>query len=227
MRVRKKKHTDEKILAFKNFVFDKTREEELKNYFGKWNDLFPNKKSPLFVELGTGKGDFISTVAEMFPERNFIGIEQEQEVLYKAARKVDEKKLTNVKLACVDVKHLAEIFDAGEIFGLYINFCDPWPKARHAKRRLTSKNFLQLYRNLIQKNGHLYFKTDNENLFDFSLEEFASENLLVKNISRDLHSEQAQENYQPAFLEETIKTEYERKFSELGEKIFRCEVIFP
>ena len=171
MRLRRKPWVNEAIHEFDDFVFPKDcpASEEQK---GHWRDEVFERQADLFVELGTGKGDFISNLAERFPEKNFIGIEAEQDVLYSAAKKVQEKALTNVRLLVFDIHQIAEIFAPEEVSGFYLNFCDPWPKARHAKRRLTHVSFLEKYRQLLKKDGRLFFKTDNRPLFDFSLEQF-------------------------------------------------------
>ena len=179
---------------------------------------FPRYRSRQRVlELGTGKGDFISQLAELHPDINYIGIEMQQDVLYSAAKKIAERELKNVRLLVFDINHIEDIFAEGEVDRFYINFCDPWPKKRHAKRRLTHVGFLEKYRRLLKKPGELHFKTDNRPLFDFSLEQFEEAGLRVQDVSYDLHAENRPDN---------IMTEYERKFSGFGEKINRCEVIF-
>ena len=215
MRLRRKPWVDEAIHEFDDFVFARASQlgEEKK---GGWGQLF-GREAPLHVELGTGKGDFISQLAQLHPEINYIGIEAQQDVLYSAARKVQERQLSNVKLLVFDINELENIFAPAEVDRFYVNFCDPWPKARHAKRRLTHVNFLEKYRRLLKKGGTLFFKTDNRPLFDFSLEQFELAGLRVEDVSFDLHAEQRPDN---------IMTEYERKFSGFGEKINRCEVTF-
>ncbi len=183
---------------------------------GHWHEVF-GRKAPLHVELGTGKGSFITQLAEENPEVNFIGIEAQQDVLYYAAQKVREKGLTNVRLLVFDINHVLNIFAPSEINRLYINFCDPWPKARHAKRRLTHANFLDKYRILLSVGGEIFFKTDNRPLFDFSLEQFVACNLEVNEVTYDLHNSDYQGN---------VMTEYEKKFSSMGTPINRCEVKF-
>lgn len=216
MRLRKKPWIDEAILDFKDFVYDKSQPigEEKK---GQWEALF-GREADLHVELGTGKGDFISQMAQRHPEINFIGIEAQQDVLFYAAKKVKELGLTNVRLLTFDINDIENIFNPGEVTRFYVNFCDPWPKAKHAKRRLTHVLFLEKYRTLLQAGGKLFFKTDNRPLFDFSLEQFAEAGLVVDALSFDLHNSSMTDN---------IMTEYERKFSGFGEKINRCEVVFP
>ena len=184
---------------------------------GHWHDIF-GRTAPLYVELGTGKGKFISEMAEKHPEINFVGIESQQDVLYYVAQKVREKKLTNVRLLVFDVNHLLEIFENGEVNRLYINFCDPWPKVRHAKRRLTHGIFLDKYAMVLAAGGEIFFKTDNRILFDFSLEQFAEKDLLMDKVTFDLHE---------SGLLDNVMTEYETKFSGMGTKINRCEIKFP
>lgn len=215
MRLRRKPWVDEAIHDFDDFVFPKDRPagEEQK---GRWDEVF-GCQAPLYVELGTGKGDFISQLAQRHPEVNFIGIEAQQDVLYSAAKKVRELGLSNVRLLVFDINNVENIFAEHEVSQFYINFCDPWPKARHAKRRLTHIGFLRRYEKLLKKPGRLIFKTDNRPLFDFSLEQFEEAGLKVEDVSYDLHSENRPDN---------IMTEYERKFSGFGEKINRCEVVF-
>ena len=216
MRLRRKPWIDEAILEFSSFVYDKGAAlgEEKK---GQWAEIF-GRQAPLHVELGTGKGTFISQLALRHPDVNFIGIEAQQDVLYYAAQKVAELGLKNVRLLTFDINQIENIFAPGEVSLFYINFCDPWPKARHAKRRLTHTSFLEKYRKLLIPGGKILYKTDNRPLFDFSLEQFELAELGVERLTFDLHKDQDETN---------IMTEYERKFSGYGEKINRCEVIFP
>ena len=202
MRLRKKPHIDEKLQNFADFV---TR-----------GDVQPITKDPareLYVELGTGKGDFITQIAERNPQINFIGLEVEATCVLAAARKVREKKLSNVRLIVFDVSNIAELFAAHEIDRLYINFCDPWPKKRHAKRRLTNVRFLELYRKILKDGGEIHFKTDNRGLFDYSLEQFALAGMTVSDVTNDLHAAEPPDN---------IRTEYETKFSAEGVPINFC-----
>jgi tRNA (guanine-N7-)-methyltransferase len=216
VRLRRKPWVDEAIHNFDSFVFSKDMEigEEKK---GQWAEIF-GRQAPLHVELGTGKGDFLSQMAERNPDINYIGIEMQQDVLYSAAKKIAALELKNVRLLVFDINKIQDIFAPGEVDRFYINFCDPWPKKRHAKRRLTHVGFLEKYRGLLKQGGEIHFKTDNRPLFDFSLEQFEEAKLTVRDVSFDLHAENRPDN---------IMTEYERKFSGFGEKINRCEVIFP
>lgn len=213
MRLRKKPWVTEAIKEYHDIVLENPGSEKC----GQWASVFEREAS-LHVELGTGKGRFISELADRHPDINFIGIEAQQDVLYYAAQKVRERELTNVRLLVFDINNIQDIFAEGEVSRFYINFCDPWPKARHAKRRLTHTGFLEKYRRLLAKGGQLFFKTDNRPLFDFSLEQFEQSHLTTANITYDLHS---------SGLTDNIMTEYEAKFSSLGVKINRCEVIFP
>ena len=211
MRLRKKPHTLEKLENFSDFV---TTEKIDSSRAGNWRKLFGNE-NPLHVELGTGKGDFICAMAEKNPQINFVGIEMEAEVVLKAARKIDEKNLSNVKIIVFNVNQIEEIFAENEIDRLYINFCDPWPKKKHAKRRLTYITFLQKYKKILKPAGEIHFKTDNRALFDFSLEQFELANLKVRDVSYDLHANEPPEN---------VRTEYENRFSAAGVPINRAVV---
>ncbi len=206
MRIRKKRNVNEKLLNFDDIVINNDID---------WRKDRSDKK--LFVELGTGKGDFISQLAERNPDIYFMGLEMEATVVYAAARKVREKNLTNVRLMVFDINNIETLFNEDEIDRLYINFCDPWPKKRHAKRRLTYIKFLEKYRNILKPEGEIQFKTDNRGLFDFSLEQFELINAKVSEVTFDLHADNPVDN---------IETEYERKFSSLGVPICRCVVKF-
>lgn len=211
MRLRKKPHTEEKLKNFADFVTLEKIGEECQ---GKWAEKFGGDVArKLYVELGTGKGDFITQMAEINTDINFLGLEAEAEVVLKAARKLDEKNLSNVRLAVFDINGIENIFAENEVDRFYINFCDPWPKKRHAKRRLTYVTFLEKYKKILKANGEIHFKTDNRGLFDFSLEQFDAAGLKVRDVNFDLHAEEPPEN---------IRTEYENKFSAQGVKINRC-----
>ena len=196
MRLRKKPHTDEKLQNFADFVTH-----------GEVQPIKKDSARKLYVELGTGKGDFISQAAEKNLQINFIGLEVEATCVLAAARKVREKNLSNVRLIVFDVENITEIFSEHEVDRLYINFCDPWPKKRHAKRRLTHARFLELYKKILKRGGEIFFKTDNRALFDFSLEQFNLAGLKIFNVTNDLHAAEPPDN---------IRTEYENKFSAAG-----------
>ncbi|MGI6092707.1 MAG: tRNA (guanosine(46)-N7)-methyltransferase TrmB [Negativicutes bacterium] len=214
MRLRKKPWIAEAINQYNDFV----HQDIDSSVQGRWQEVF-SRSAPLHVELGTGKGRFITETAALNPDINYIGIEAQLDVLFYAAQKAAAKELKNIRLLVFDINNILDIFADNEIDQLYINFCDPWPKARHAKRRLTHINFLNKYRQIIKSGGRLFFKTDNKALFEFSLEQFAENGLIVENVTFDLHNSE--------FAEKNIMTEYEQKFSGLGMKIHRCEVVFP
>lgn len=179
---------------------------------GTWRQWF-SVPGPLSVELGTGKGQFLRQLAAQNPEQCFIGIEKEAGVLLQAVRRTQELGLTNLRFVLADVKDLAALFAPAEMDALYINFCDPWPKSKHQKRRLTHAAFLAVYRSLLAREGTLRFKTDNRFLFDFSLESFVSAGMELLEVSYDLHREPAM----PVFM-----TEYETKFVAAGMPIYQC-----
>lgn len=179
---------------------------------GRWHEEF-GRMAPLHVELGSGKGAFLGEMALRAPAINFVGIEAAREVLYQAAKRMAGGEAANARLLHFDAGSVVDIFAPGEVDRLYINFCDPWPKKRHAKRRLTSGRFLAMYRIIMASGGELHFKTDNGELFAFSLEEFGRAGLEVKYATFDAP-------------ESEVMTEYETKFRAMGMKIHRCEVVF-
>lgn len=213
MRRRRKKGSDEKLLSYTNYVL-RENIEELK---GNWHKKFDNN-NPIHVEFGTGRGKFITTLAKQNPNINYVAMELKEEVLLKGVEKADEANLNNILFVWGDVSNILDYFEKGELSKIYVNFCDPWPKTRWAKRRLTHTNFLNMYKELLDGEGELHFKTDNEKLFEFSLNEIASNYWLLKNISLDLSNNESIEN---------VTTEYEDKFMSLGMKIYRCEAKKP
>ena len=208
MRRRKVKGADIKLLSYKDYVL-RDNIEALK---GKWNEKF-NNNNPIHVEFGTGRGKFITTLAAQNPDINYIAFEIKEEVLIKGVEKAVEANLNNILFAWADVKNILDYFDEDELSRVYVNFCDPWPKKRWAKRRLTHTNFLNMYEKVLNENGELHFKTDNQNLFEFSLNEISANDWQLKNISLDL----ANSDF------ENVTTEYEDKFMSYGMKIYRCE----
>lgn len=178
--------------------------QEPEAYKGKWSELFHNE-NPLHVEIGMGKGQFIHELAAKNPNVNYIGIEMYSSVLYRALERRAETDLHNLFFLRFDAKYLLNIFEEGEIQRIYLNFSDPWPKDRHAKRRLTSPNFLALYDKVLAKDGYIQFKTDNRPLFDFSVESVQeSEQWHIDELTYDLHHSE--------FLDGNIMTEYEQRF---------------
>lgn len=214
MRLRRKPWIDEAIKEYDSFVHLNHAEE----HRGYWRDLFDNPDAPLWVELGTGKGNFISQMAVLHPEISFIGIEIQVGVLYYAAKKCAEGDVSNVQLVQFDVAQIETLFEPGEVDRFFINFCDPWPKARHAKRRLTYRLFLDRYAKLLKKDGQIWFKSDNAGLFDFTLEEFRERQWPLSDVTYDLHHSD--------ILNEAM-TEYEAKFSAKGQPIFHCVATRP
>ena len=184
---------------------------------GGWKSRFA-ASGPLYVELGTGKGQFLREMAQAHPEACFIGLEKEPGVLVQAVRKAHELGLANLKFILGDVQFLAQLFAPAEIDGLYVHFCDPWPKSRHDRRRLTHANFLRLYRQVMAPEAVIRFKTDNRDLFEYSLESFSSFGMDLLTVSYDFHQGE------PAGS--CIMTEYEEKFAAAGLPIHYCEARF-
>lgn len=210
MRLRRKPWIEEAIKNYTSILFL----EEPTDMKGKWRDQFPHPSQPLHVEFGTGKGQFISGMASIHPDVNYIGMEVQEGVIYYAAQKTAEKDppLTNVRLILGDVSEILNIFDEGEVDVIYLNFSDPWPKKRHAKRRLTYRDFLKRYATILKEGGEIRFKTDNKDLFDFSIEEFQAMGWTLSDVTYDLHA---------APVEGDVQTEYEEKFSRKGNLICR------
>lgn len=181
MRRRKKKDADIKLLSYTNYVL-KGDSIDLKN---KLCDKFKNN-NPIHVEFGTGRGKFITTLAKQNPHINYIAMEIKEEVLLKAVEKAVENELNNILFVWGDVNNILDYFGKGELSRVYVNFCDPWPKKRWYKRRLTYRGFLENYKKLLNDSGEIHFKTDNEKLFEFSLNEFSEADLKLKNITLDL-----------------------------------------
>ena len=209
MRLRKKPWGDNELNTNDRFIH---KPEENK---GKWKEIFGND-NPIHIEIGTGKGQFLTTMSLLNPNINYIAIERQTNVIVSALRKGREKGVgENIVFFIADVKELLNYFEPEEIDRIYINFCDPWPnKKKWAKRRLTHKNFLNLYEALFTNGGEVFFKTDNRLLFEFSLNEFADKGWRLHNISLDLHNSDFEGN---------VKTEYEEKFSGIGMPIYRLE----
>lgn len=183
-------------------------------YKGKWREVFGNSHS-LAIEIGMGKGKFITTLAMQNPYINYLGIEKFSSVLVRALDKQNELGLDNLFLLREDAEYLPDFFEKGEVNRIYLNFSDPWPKDRHAKRRLTSKEYFRRYEQILALDGEVEFKTDNRQLFDFSLEEAELAGWEVLLCTFDLHhSEKAEGN---------IMTEYEEKFSSKGNPI--CKMV--
>lgn len=192
-----------------------------REYKGKWRELFKND-NPLHIEIGMGKGQFLLTLAKQNPNINYIGVERYSSVLLRALEKYETEEfagLENIRFICMDANDIAEVFAHEEVDKIYLNFSDPWPKARHARRRLTSKEFLSRYEKVLSKVGTLEFKTDNRPLFEFSLEQAEETNgWTVKEHTFDLHHDETMN-------EGNVMTEYEQKFSSQGNPIHKMIAI--
>ena len=182
-------------------------ENNPEEYKGRWNDLFGNM-NPVHLEIGTGKGLFITSLARNNPGINYIGIEKYSSVLVRALEKQQEQKLPNLIFIRMDAENVNNIFAKDEIHRIYLNFSDPWPKDRHAKRRLTSRQFLERYDGFLKSDGKVEFKTDNRDLFDFSVEEAKEAGWNIEALTYDLHNSDMNEG--------NVMTEYEIRFSSEG-----------
>lgn len=207
MRLRNVKGAREEI-AVSEYVTQNPK--ELK---GRWREHL-GSDAPIHVEIGMGKGKFITALAELHPEINYIGVEKYASVLIRAIEKKKEREdLTNLAFLAVDAAELPEMFEKGEIDRIYLNFSDPWPKERHARRRLTSREFLARYEQFLKPDGEICFKTDNRALFEFSLEEAKEAGWELSEVTFDLHHSE--------YAEGNVMTEYEEKFSAKGNPIHR------
>jgi len=208
MRQRKVKNLEEKMLNYQKYFI-----EDAFKYKGKWQSVFENKND-IYLEIGTGKGQFIIEQAKNHLDRNYIGIEGQSSVVFRALQKLGTDEGKNVRFTCLFIDNICDMFEDGEVSGIYLNFSDPWPKKGHAHRRLTYKSRLAEYNKILKKGGTLEFKTDNDALFEFTENEVINEvpDLFeIEEITRDLHGSD--------ILAKNIMTEYEEKFKALGEKI--------
>ena len=209
MRLRKVKDADIKLEENTRYFVSNP-----KDYKGKWNTLFKND-NPIHIEVGCGKGKFILELAKKNPDINYIAIEKYDSVLLRVSEKLAEEDYDNLKITILDAKEIAEFFGDEEISRIYLNFSDPWPKNHHAKRRLTSKLFLDQYKKILTKDGEIHQKTDNRGLFEFSLESFNENGFKLSNISLDLHKDLEKYPF-------NVTTEFEEKWSPKG-PIYRLE----
>ncbi|WP_284119795.1 tRNA (guanosine(46)-N7)-methyltransferase TrmB [Streptococcus canis] len=211
MRVRKRKGAEEHLANNPHYVI--LNPEDAK---GHWHDVFGNDH-PIHIEVGSGKGGFITGMALKNPDINYIGIDIQLSVLSHALDKVLASEAPNVKLLRVDGSSLTNYFEDGEVDMMYLNFSDPWPKTKHEKRRLTYKDFLDTYKRILPKHGEIHFKTDNRGLFEYSLASFSQYGMTLKQVWLDLHASDFTGN---------VMTEYEEKFSSKGQVIYRVEAKF-
>lgn len=211
MRLRNKPWAQDKLDAYPQYVVANPE-----RYKGNWSEVFGNDH-PVHIEIGTGKGRFITGMAKANPHINYIGIELFKSVIVYALDRLIEADLPNLRLMNVNAVDLRDYFAKGDVDQVYLNFSDPWPKTRHEKRRLTYKTFLSTYEDILVDKGEIHFKTDNQGLFEYSLMSFSQYGMLLKYVNLDLHNSSYEGN---------IMTEYEEKFSSLGSRIYRCEVQF-
>ncbi|MCM3387425.1 tRNA (guanosine(46)-N7)-methyltransferase TrmB [Ureibacillus chungkukjangi] len=212
MRLRNKPWAEEYIASHPEVIIPNPEE-----YKGNWQRIFGND-NPIHIEVGTGKGQFVTGMALSNPDINYIGIELYTSVIVVALEKVIEANTPpNLRLLKVNGADLDKYFTKNDVSRVYLNFSDPWPKTRHAKRRLTHEGFLKLYESILIDNGEIHFKTDNRGLFEYSLVSMSEYKMLLKYVSLDLHVNMPEDN---------IMTEYEEKFSAKGQPIYRLESQF-
>lgn len=195
--------------------------KEPANYQGSWHTVFQND-SPIHIEVGMGKGQFLLQLAQQNPDISYIGIEKYTSVLLRAIQKLESytSPPDNIRFLCIDAESLTEVFAPNEISRIYLNFSDPWPKKRHARRRLTSGDFLSRYEQILAVDGMLEFKTDNKPLFEFSLEEVPNAGWKIIDYTYDLH-------HDSKMNAGNILTEYEEKFSSKGNPIYKLTASKP
>lgn len=211
MRVRRRKGAEEHLANNPHYVI--LNPEDAK---GHWQEIFGNDK-PIHIEVGSGKGAFITGMALQNPGINYIGIDIQVSVLSHALDKVLASGAENIRLLQVDGSSLTNYFADEEIDLLYLNFSDPWPKKKHAKRRLTYKTFLDTYKQILPEHGEIHLKIDNRGLFEYSLASFSQYGMVLKQVWLDLHASDYEGN---------VMTEYEQKFSDKGQVIYRVEAMF-
>lgn len=211
MRVRKRKGAEEHLKDHSQYVIIDPEKAK-----GNWRTVFGND-NPIHIEVGSGKGAFITGMAQQNPDINYIGIDIQVSVLSYALDKVLESQVPNVRLLLVDGSSLTNYFEEGEISLLYLNFSDPWPKTKHEKRRLTYRTFLDTYKEILPERGEIHFKTDNRGLFEYSLASMSQYGMILNKVWLDLHASDYEGN---------VMTEYEAKFSAKGQVIYRLEAQF-
>lgn len=198
------------VMAANEYVFT-----EPEGMAGTWSQVFGNS-NPIHIEIGMGKGRFITTLTSMNPDINYVGIEKYSSVLLRAVEKQDELNLPNLRFIRMDAENITSVFGKEEVDRIYLNFSDPWPKDRHAKRRLTSRQFFARYNEILKSTGRVEFKTDNRPLFDFSVEEVNEAGWKLSVCTYDLHNDEK-------LMEGNVMTEYEERFSSQGNPI--CKLV--
>ncbi|MCH5249006.1 MAG: tRNA (guanosine(46)-N7)-methyltransferase TrmB [Lachnospiraceae bacterium] len=196
------------VISESRFVIQNPKERK-----NRWNELFGNS-NPIHIEIGMGKGRFIMDMARLHPEINYVGIEKYSSVLIRGIQKMEVEELPNLYFIRMDAEEIVEVFGQEEVEKIYLNFSDPWPKDRHAKRRLPSREFLNRYNEILSKEGNLEFKTDNKELFTFALEQLEAAGWHLDQVTYDLHNDEV-------MMEGNVMTEYEEKFSSIGNPIYK------
>src|SRR5699024_9731316 len=210
MRMRNKPWADDFLKSHPQIVdVDLNQQYKMAEWF--------EKDQPIHIEVGTGMGRFITEMARRHPEINYVAIERDKNVMVRVLEKVKELELENIKLINQDAKLLTEYFVENEVSRIYLNFSNLWSKTSHTKRRLTFSSFLEIYRHILKKDGQIHFKTDNQGLFEYSLESMSAFGMTFDLINLNLHENEPEEN---------IRTEYEDKFSNRGFRIYRMEASF-
>lgn len=207
MRLRNVTGSKERIAESKYVIKDPVTKK------GGWSKVFGNE-NPIHIEVGMGKGQFIYSMAQKNPHINYIGIERYSTVLLRAVQKMEKEELSNLYFLCEDAKDVEDIFGENEVDKIYLNFSDPWPKDRHAKRRLPSRQFLERFGRILKNDGSLEFKTDNKALFEFALEELDPAGWAADAVTFDLHRD-------TEMVKDNVMTEYEEKFSSMGNPIYK------
>ena len=206
MRMRKKKNLGKRMEKCSSILVQKPELEK-----GKWKELMPEAED-VYVELGCGKGRFTAGEARHIGAVLLVALEKVPDAMIMAMERAQREEISNVRFITSDAALLPEYFETGEVGRIYINFCDPWPSKRHAKRRLTSDGFLELYKQVLRESGEIHFKTDNSALFEYSLERFEEAGFALKEVTRDLHKDGVT----------GVLTDYEAKFMDQGIPICRC-----
>ena len=212
MRQRKAKNLEERILAYGRYLIDNAPE-----FKGGWAGVFSSDNC-LYIEIGSGRGDFLLKQARAHGDRNYVGFEGRRSVMFRALEKIARTEIENVRFVCAFVNEPEEFFAEGELSGIYLNFSDPWPKKRHAKRRLTHRDYLAAYHKMLEPGGFIEMKTDNEGLFDFTLDEVKGTGMFeVSEMTRDLAGSD--------LTAKNVTTEYEEKFMAAGVKICYLKLV--
>ena len=218
MRMRKKKNLEARLEEVKEYILhteceEKDFEKDVEKSLFDYEAVFGNS-NPVRLEIGCGKGQFICEMAKRNPDVNFIAVEKIKNVIVAACEKAKEEGLTNVKFIAGCAEYLPRFIPENSVELIYLNFSCPFPKAKYARHRLTHRFFLEIYRKLLTEKGEIHQKTDNMHFFEFSLEEYSAAKYTIKNLSLDLHN---------SGFEGNIVTEYEKRFSDLGQPIYRVE----